>query len=137
MVMILVFRTSSAQSSEVVFIVNVSNPIEKLTVKEVRDLYFKRSRQWNDGENVRFIDRTNGSLRNAFLKKYLGKTTSEIELYWIGQKLNSGNSPPLKESSDLKTMNFVATFKGAIGFISKSTVLKKSVKSVKVEIKGE
>lgn len=120
-------------SEDVVFIVNAENNAEKLTASEIRDFYFKRKRRWNNGESVRFMDRTNGPLREIFLKKYIKKTTSDIELYWIGQKLYSGDSAPLKEASDSTTMSFVSSLKGAIGYVSESTILRKNVKVIKVE----
>ena len=123
----------AAQSSTVVFIVNSENPVEKMTVSELRDFYFKRKRRWSNGESVRFMDRTSGPLRESFLKKYIGKSNSDVELFWIGQKLYSGDSAPLKESSDVTTMNFVGSLKGGIGYVSEATVLRKNVKVIKVE----
>lgn len=119
--------------SEVVFIVNSENPTEKLTMAEVRDYYFKRKRRWSNGVSVRFIDRTAGPLREEFLKKYVNKSASDVELFWIGQKLYSGDSAPLKEASGSTTMSFVGSLKGAIGYVDQDTVLRKNVKVIKVE----
>jgi len=129
----LALQMALAHSDDVVFIVNSENPAEKLTVTEIRDFYFKRKRRWNNGESIRFIDRTNGPLRENFLKKYIHKSTSDVELFWIGQKLYSGDSAPLKEASDSTTMSFVGSLKGAIGYVSEATVLRKNVKVIKVE----
>ncbi len=129
----LALQIALAQSDDIVFIVNAENPAEKLTVAEIRDFYFKRKRRWNSGESIRFMDRTNGPLREKFLKKYINKTTSDVELFWIGQKLYSGDSAPLKEASDSTTMRFVGSLKGAIGYVSEATVLRKNVKVIKVE----
>lgn len=119
--------------ADVVFIVNIDNPTTTLSVSELRDFYFKRKRRWASGESVRFMDRTTGHLRDDFLKNYMGKTNSDVELYWIGQKLYSGDSAPLKESSDSAAMNFVGSLKGAIGYVSDTTVLKKTVKAIKIQ----
>lgn len=129
----LALQMALAQSNDVVFIINSENTAEKLTVAEIRDFYFKRKRRWNNGESIRFMDRTNGPLRDIFLKKYINKTTSDVELFWIGQKLYSGDSAPLKEASDSTTMSFVGSLKGAIGYVSEATVLRKNVKVIKVE----
>lgn len=129
----LALQMALAVPNDVVFIVNAKNPAEKLTATEIRDFYFKRKRRWNNGESIRFMDRTNGPLREIFLTKYINKTTSDVELFWIGQKLYSGDSAPLKEVSDSTTMNFVGSFKGAISYVSEATVLRKNVKVIKVE----
>lgn len=129
----LALQMALARPDDVVFIVNAENPAEKLTVTEIRDFYFKRKRRWNNGEGIRFMDRTNGPLREIFLKKYINKSTSDVELFWIGQKLYSGDSAPLKEASDSTTMSFVGSLKGAIGYVSEATLLRKNVKAIKVE----
>lgn len=136
-VIMLALQLALAQSSNVVFIVNTENHTEKITLPELRDFYFKRKRRWNNGESVRFMDRTSGPLRDTFLKKYIMKSNSDVELFWITQKLYLGDSAPLKESSDITTMNFVASLKGGIGYVSEATVLRKNVKVLKVEMAGK
>ena len=133
----LALQLALARTPEVVFIVNSENNTEKLTVPEVRDFYFKRKRRWSNGESVRFIDRTTGPLREVFLKKFIDKTASDVELFWIGQKLYSGDSAPLKEASDSTTMSFVGSLKGAIGYVDQGTVLRKNVKIIKIEPESE
>lgn len=133
----LILQVALAQSPNVVFIVNIENHTEKITITELRDYYFKRKRRWANGESVRFMDRTIGPLRDTFLKKYIKKSNSDVELFWIGQKLYSGDSAPLKESSDLATMNFVGSLKGGIGYVSEAAVLRKNVKALKIEMAGK
>lgn len=141
LILIVIFSLQVVQAQtpagKVVFIVHSDNPNESITVAELRDYYFKRKRRWDNGESVRFMDRMIGPLRDNFLKKYIGKTNSDIELYWIGQKLYSGDSAPIKENSDSTTMNFVGSLKGAIGYISDSTALKKNIKVIKIDMTGE
>jgi ABC-type phosphate transport system substrate-binding protein len=135
--LMLSLQWAQAQPNNIVFIVNSQNPSETITVTELRDYYFKRKRRWGNGESVRFMDRTTGSLRDEFLKKYIEKSNSDVELYWIGQKLYSGDSAPIKEGSDATTMNFVGSLKGAISYVSESVVLKKNVKIIKVDMTGD
>lgn len=128
---------SSAQAEttgDIVFIVNAENPVSTVTVGEIRDFYFKRKRQWPNGESVRFIDRnTANRSRDFFLKTILKKTNSDVELFWIGQKLYTGDSAPLRESSDTATIQFVSSFKGAIGYVSSTFNLAEyNVKVVKL-----
>lgn len=126
---------SSADVDDIVFIVNAKNTVNEISASTLRDFYFKRKRQWPDGESVRFLDRSTGSsVRNVFLKDVLKKTNSDVDLFWIGQKLYRGDSAPLRESSDSTTEQFVASFAGAIGYVSTSTILNsKNVKVVKIK----
>jgi len=124
----------SAEGEEIVFIVNGSNPVTEISANEIRDYYFKRKRQWPSGESVRFIDRSlTSNIHDQFVRKILRKSNSDVELFWIGQKLYTGDSAPLRETSDNSTIQFVSTFKGAIGYVSSSTAIgDQNVKAIKV-----
>jgi hypothetical protein len=126
--------TGSSADRRLVFVVNRSNPIDHLTPSEVSNYFLKRQSHWPDGTPVRFIDHEAGSSARAiFLQRVIQKSPREVDLYWIGQKLYSGNSAPIQVSRDAMVLNFVAKFKGAIGYILESgTSLPSEVKSVPV-----
>lgn len=133
----LILQLAMARPPNVVFIVNVENHTPEITETQLRDFYFKHKRYWSNGESVRFMDRTMGPLRDSFLKKYIGQSKAEVEIFWIKQKLDSGDSAPLKVSSDETTMNFVGSLRGAIGYVSDAAVLRKNVKVLKINRIGE
>ncbi|MCC2678769.1 MAG: hypothetical protein K0R29_1345 [Pseudobdellovibrio sp.] len=124
----------SAEGEDLVFIVNGNNPVTEVSANDIRDYYFKRKRQWPSGESVRFIDRSlTSNIHDIFVRRILRKSNSDVELFWIGQKLYTGDSAPLRETSDNSTIQFVSTFKGAIGYVSTSTVIgEQNVKVIKV-----
>jgi ABC-type phosphate transport system substrate-binding protein len=126
---------SAASADELIFIVNVQNENTEITKADIRDYFYKRKRTWPDGTSVRFIDRSDQvPIRKVFLKDILGRTTEDLELFWIGQKLYSGSSAPLKEAEDSTTVLFVSSFKGAIGYVSSTYRLNsKLVKPIKAD----
>lgn len=134
----MVFGTSRTfgQSTSLVFIVNAENPTTSISAAEVRDYFFKRKRSWPDGTGVRFIDRATGSaVRQEFMRRVIKKRADEVDMFWIGQKLYSGDSAPMQEASDSITIRFVESFKGAIGYVSATTDLAgRKVKVIKVEL---
>lgn len=127
--------TLAADLPDLVFIVNADNPVMEVSTPDIRDYYFKRKRQWPDGESVRFIDRNlEVPLRDTFVKNILKKTNSDVELFWIGQKLYSGDSAPLRKTSDHGIIEFVSSFKGAIGYISAAAVSEFDLADMKVKV---
>src|ERR1700722_17989953 len=87
--------------SGLVFIVNRDNPVGSITREDLIDYYEKRKRLWPDGSPVRFIDRETGSSERArFLKECLMKTESDVDLFWFGQKLHSGDAMPIQIRSE-------------------------------------
>lgn len=125
---------SAEPLDEIVFIVNGDNPVNEVSANDIRDFYFKRKRRWPSGESVRFIDRAlTSNVHDIFVRRILRKSNSDVELFWIGQKLYTGDSAPLRETSDTSTIQFVSTFKGAIGYVSSSTpIAELNVKAVRV-----
>lgn len=80
---------------------------------------------------MRFFDMNDeNEERKIFLKNVLNKSSRDIELYWIGQKLYSGNSAPLQMSTDAMMAGVVSRFPGAIGYVSSSFSLSPGVKKV-------
>lgn len=123
--------------TDITFIVNAQNPTSEISLSELKNYYYKRKRTWPDGTNVRFIDRAAGHpSRKVFINLYLEKSVEDLELYWIGQKLYSGDSAPLKEASDNMTIQFVAAFKGAIGYVPSSiNIVNERIKVLRIKDK--
>lgn len=124
---------SAAHADGIALLVNSQNPVSTLTLSEVSDYFTKKTKSWPHGVPVRFIDRMDGSAeRNEFLKSYLHRTTRDVELFWIGQKLYSGHSAPTQVQSDAMTEIMVSRFPGGIGYVSTDFQPTKAVKKIPV-----
>lgn len=131
LLILLSYQTHAALSIDL--IVNADNPAESITAAEVTSYFMKKERKWPNGDAVRFFDyRDENEARAAFLKTYINKTSREIELFWIGEKIYTGNIAPIQISSDSMMIAMVARFPGGIGYISKSAPITKQVKRLKV-----
>jgi len=112
--------SSAVLAEDVVIIINEKNPISELSEEQIANFFLKKNRLWPSGEAVRIFDQpSDKEERKIFLKNYIKKSSRELELYWIGQKLYTGYSAPLQINSDLMT-GVVARFPGAIGYVSSS-----------------
>jgi len=110
--------------SPIVFIVNNANPATSVGMLDLIDYYRKTRREWPDGTAVRFVDRNVGSAeRQAFLREVLKQSESDVDLFWLAQKLRSGNSTPIQVSGDDLVIELVKAFQGAIGYVSSSKKL--------------
>lgn len=132
---IICFSFFMFKAHSVVFIVNEKNPVSNLSKQQILNFYFKKVRQWPDGNEVRFFDRSDESPeRNIFLKDILNKTSRDLEEFWIGQKLYTGNSAPSQLSSDKMVKHMVMHFPGAIGYVRADFPITEGIK--KIEITG-
>lgn len=110
---------TTAYAEELAIIVNEQNPVSEISPLQIQNYFLKRVREWPNGMAVRFFDRRDDSKeRKQFLNLYLRKSSRELELYWIGQKLYSGNSAPIQVSTDSMMASMVSRFPGAIGYVS-------------------
>jgi ABC-type phosphate transport system substrate-binding protein len=123
----------NAFADDISFIVNAQNPLVELSDVQISNYFLKKNRQWPNGIPVRFFDHMNDKEeRKIFLQNYVKKSSREVELYWIGQKLYTGNSAPLQITSDFMMANVVARFPGAIGYVSSSFTSAPGVKKITV-----
>jgi len=103
----------------IVFIVNSANPATSVSKLDLIDYYKKRRRVWPDGSAVRFIERNIGSAeRRTFISGILKQSENDVDLFWLQQKLLTGDSAPIQVSSDDLVIEMVRSFQGAIGYIS-------------------
>lgn len=115
------FPLASYGSPPLTFIVNIQNPYKSISVRNLVEYYKKKIREWPNGVQVRFIDRNVGSSeRLEFIHNYLKLSESDVDLFWIGQKLRTGDSMPIQVSSDRMVIEMVKSFLGAIGYIRTS-----------------
>ena len=121
------------QASEIVVIVNASNPAATLDKAAVKAYYLKQRPTWADGERVRSVDIPDDpGARAEFVTKVLGLTIAEFERHWISQQYASGDGPPSKAPDEAAVIKLVQLFKGGIGFVSKAALEKAGDVRVKV-----
>jgi len=126
------FILSASASAEIAIIVNAQNPVNGLTRSQVSDIFTKRTKNWPDGMPSKFFDRTDSEIRNDFLRTIIKKTPREMEIYWIGQKLYSGQSAPSQVSTNQMVEIMVSRFPGGIGYVSKDYEPTRAVKKIVV-----
>ena len=130
---ILLPPSAFAADDGIVVIVNEKNAITQLTNDQVTDYFLKKKRQWPDGTSVRFIDQMDDTdERNSFLHHFIKKTSREIDLFWIGQKLYTGDSEPMQVATDPMMASLVGKIPGAIGYLASTFPLPKGVKKIEV-----
>lgn len=123
----------AADESGFVVIVNAENPATRLSRAQIAEYYLKKDRTWPDGSPVRFFDRRDDFKdRRSFLQDLVKKSPREVDLYWIGQKLYTGDSAPTQLATDSMVISLVSRFKGAIGYVSAESASAPGVKKIEI-----
>jgi len=119
-----VFGVLQAQAAgdPIVVIVNNANPIDNLTVGELKKLFLSDRSRWETGKAVAPVMLAPGAPeRTAFLKTVCGMNDAEMGKYFM-QAAFTGKSvtPPKDVGSAAAVKNMVSTSPGAIGFVKAS-----------------
>jgi sirohydrochlorin ferrochelatase len=116
---LLIVPPAEAGGDPIVVIVNASNPIDNLSLTELKKLFLSDRSRWDTGKPVAPVMPAAGAAeRTAFLKAVCGMSDAELNKYFL-QAAFSGKSatPPKEVGNSAAVKNFVAGSPGGVGFI--------------------
>jgi ABC-type phosphate transport system substrate-binding protein len=127
----------AAPDEHIVVIVNAANPVDNLTLNELKKLWLSDKGHWDSGKAVAPVMLPAGAPeRAAFLKIVCGMNDTEFSKYFLQAAFTGKSATPPKEvGSAASVKSSVGGSPGAIGFIKVSEYSPgdASVKAVKVE----
>ena len=105
-------------SAGVVVICNKNVPVDSLDKKEIKKIYLGDKTRWSDDKKIIFVALDSGEEHKTFLKKYVGKSSSQFRNYWK-KKVFTGKGKAPKSFRQMEgLLEYVAGTEGAIGYIS-------------------
>jgi len=105
-----------AEPAAVVVIVHPSRT-DAMTVQEVRRIYLRQRRFWDDREPIFPVNREYGSeIRTGFERVVFGAMAASLVRYWNEQYFQ-GVLPPPTLASDTAVRQYVAVRRNAIGYV--------------------
>ncbi len=105
--------------AEFLIIVHPSNPSTSLSRSFLADLYLKRTTRWDDGELARPVDqRADAAARRAFSESVLKRSVAAVKRYWQQRIFSGRDLPPPELDSDEAVVNYIASHRGAVGYVS-------------------
>jgi ABC-type phosphate transport system substrate-binding protein len=116
----------------ILVIVNAQNPVQSLTLDQVKGLYRNYVRYWPNGEIVHLYDMgLESGARNRFSEAVLHQDPSVFERDWVEKKMvNEWLSIREKVHSPVIMQIQVAKNPGAIGYVLKRDLKTKDVRVV-------
>jgi phosphate transport system substrate-binding protein len=115
----------SARSKEdLAIIVNQSNPVDNLSVTDLRKLFLAQQQHWTNSRKVTLVMREPGQPeRNTILREIYRMTESSFSRYFLhGQYTGEIQSTPKLLASASGVRKFVVNVPGAIGYVRLSEV---------------
>jgi ABC-type phosphate transport system substrate-binding protein len=108
-----------ALTSEVQVIAHPGIAVAELTADDLKDI-FLGTKTAVGGSAVEPVFEQTGAAHEAFLKTYLGKSDVALRNYFKTLVFTGKGAQPKAFASDAEVLKYVATTKGAIGYVKAS-----------------
>ncbi|MBN2317802.1 MAG: hypothetical protein JXR49_01940 [Acidobacteria bacterium] len=121
---------SVAQSSNSDFIVVANKQMagSSINKKALKGIYLREVKNWGNGNKIIVVNLEGGG---DFYQNLFGKSLVQMQAYWLNMRIKYSVELPVTKKDSASVKQFVASNKGAIGFIDKND-LDDSVKVLKI-----
>ena len=105
------------------------NQIPRATLSSI---FLKQAPKWGDGSPVQPVDQSMRSpVRQSFAADVLQRPLVELQMFW-SRRMATGVTPPPVKQTDQDVVAYVAATPGSIGYVSATTALPDSVRSIAI-----
>lgn len=115
------FAAGNAHAGSVKIIANSSVKSDTISADELKSVFLGETSSLNDGSHVEPVLEKGGATHEAFVKEYLGKSDSVLQIYYRSLVFTGKGSMPKAVRSDADVVAYVAKTKGAIGYVASGT----------------
>ena len=110
-----------ALGSDVKVIANSSVTSDSISVEELKSVFLLQKKKLKDGSFVEPVVQRRGAVHDAFFQHLLKRDPQEIWAYYNAVVFTGKGSMPKELNSDSAVVAYVASSRGAIGYVSSST----------------
>ena len=110
-------------AEDIVIITNKSVTADTLKEEDVKNIFIGKMTSWSDNQKINFATLPNDDeLHKAFLKKFVKRTPAQYARFWKKQIFTGKGKTPKSFQTEQDMVDFVASTKGAIGYVSTSQI---------------
>ena len=131
-ILLLPFIVISNVYSEIIIIANKDVPKNELSRTELKDIFLGKIKMWDDNYSLNISIRTNSVIFKEFTLEYMNCTPSFFISQWKTLIFTGRAVFPKRFNSREKIIAYVASTRGAIGYIESSSGLE-NVKIIKIK----
>jgi hypothetical protein len=107
-----------AGAADVKVIANPAVGAAEISTDDLKSVFLATKTSLSDGSHVEPVLEKGGPAHEAFLKQYLGKTSTALETYYRSLVFTGKGSMPKMLATDAEVVAYVAKTKGAVGYVS-------------------
>lgn len=122
-----------AWADEIVVIANKDVPTEHLTAEAIKKIFLGDTINWEANEGIVVVLLRDETVHKAFIKQYIKRTPTQFENVWRRNLFTGKGARSVRINNMDDLIQFVATTKGAIGYIPADANLPDDVKKISIE----
>lgn len=127
------FLFSPALVMSQTIIINKTNPIEKISKSQLRNIFLGNNIAWENGRRIQIVDFVSESpIRKQFDENTLLLPPQKVGMIWVKVSLSGKSIPPKIVHDEEDVKNFIGSNEGAIGYVKNTANLPQSVKIIQV-----
>ncbi|MCG8671838.1 MAG: hypothetical protein MI867_20710 [Pseudomonadales bacterium] len=108
----------------IVVVVNNANPTEKMSERELIDMYMGRNLYFANGQLALRLDHSpKSSVRRDFYRQLVGKTVAQVNAYWARLLFTGTAAPPHVIPDKSEVIEAVKKNVNAIGYIDEADLV--------------
>ena len=109
---------SPCLTADITIIVNKDVPDEVLSKEDIKQIFLGKKKKWKDNTPITVVLGKTGEAQMVLLMNYVERTPSQFNNVWKRLVFTGEASFPRSFSDDKKIIEFVASKKGAIGYVT-------------------
>jgi ABC-type phosphate transport system substrate-binding protein len=127
--------TFAANARELCVIVNKNNPVNGLSLNDLRRMYLSMKLKWSDGKKIVATIYPSGTPeRTLFITSVIGMKPEEFLVYYDNEKMKGTKvAKPIVLNSDFAIQCFVQKNPDAIGFVNFASLDSTAVKALSID----
>lgn len=123
-ILLLLLIFAPLTSAEMIIIAHPDSSVDKLSKKQLIDLYMGKVRHLPNGDKVKPLDQADDSEeRKEFYYALTGKSLAQVNAYWARLIFVGRAVPPKTLDSSEKIIQTISENPASIGYISKSDLV--------------
>ncbi len=121
LILALIFLSLQQKTFAVDLVVNKENPVESLSLDDVRYIFLMRLRTWDNGEKIKvYVNNWESDVHSNFSREILKVIPHRINSAWERKKYSGMGEIP-KTVSEKEMVDILSKDKNAIGYVKKLT----------------
>ncbi|MBD3315269.1 MAG: hypothetical protein GF344_05745 [Chitinivibrionales bacterium] len=133
-VLLLITFSAANEPENIVVVVNKSNPVSNISVRNLRRIYLCTKKKWKDGTSILLTAHQEGNpINDRFYNRVIGFDRKRLDGYYSSERMKGRIiAKPIALKGEEFIQDYISRKAGAVGFVEHTAVDTSRVRVIKV-----